>query len=144
MAHMETAPPSSSTVTRLHDFARHFVRERLGCGCPEELLARIDIDIGPEPPPMIRMRVGGRLLVHIRVCPDPGRLPRLLAGWLADGVMQRDAMGFNRFRLVLATTDPDTVRADAEALFASLGGDERTHLHLVSLAEIAPLLPPPG
>jgi len=93
---------------------------------------------------MTQMRVGGRLLVHIRVCHDPGELPHVLAGWLADGVMQRDVMGFNRFRLVLATTDPDAVRPDAEALFASLGGDERTHLHLVNPAEIAPLLPPPG
>ncbi len=51
------------------------------------------------------------------------------------------SLGFNRFRLVLAAADPDALRPRAEALFASRGFDERTHLHLLHAAEAAPLLP---
>jgi len=137
MTTMDKLPASSD----LHAFTRLFVRERLGCGCPDELLDRIEIDARPGLPPRTQLRVGGRLLVHVRACPEPSRLPHLLAGWLADGVAQRDVMGFNRFRLVLIVTDPDAVRPNAEALFASWGGDDRTHLHLLRSDEIGPLLP---
>jgi hypothetical protein len=50
-------------------------------------------------------------------------------------------MGFNRFRLVLVANDRDAVRPSAEALFASWGGDERTHMHLVSPRDAGPLVP---
>lgn len=125
----------------LNGFARRFVRDRLGCGCPEEVLARMEIDTLPG---LTHLRVGGRLLVHVRACPCPDRLPHLLAGWLAEGVAQRDAQGFNRFRLVLSTDDEAAVRPVAEALFANLGGDDRRHLHLVKPAELGTLLPPAG
>jgi hypothetical protein len=136
---MCASAPDTGNDPDLTGFARRFVRDRLGCGCPEALLARMEIDPLPE---LTRLRVGGRLLVHIRICPGPDTLPHLLAGWLADGVAQRDAQGFNRFRLVLATDDEAAVRPVAEALFATLDGDDRRHLHLVQHTELDCLLPP--
>lgn len=125
----------------LHTNARHFVRERLGCGCPDELLDHIEIETRTEPEALTQLKVGGRLLVHVRPCPPRGELARALARWVADGVTQRDALAFNRFRLVLVLDDPDAMRARAESRFATLGVDEKTHLHLVSPADAGPLLP---
>ncbi|MBM4181436.1 MAG: hypothetical protein FJ209_07800 [Betaproteobacteria bacterium] len=82
-----------------------------------------------------------RLLVHVRVCAREEDPERVLAGWLQEGLEQRDALGFHRFRLVLAAADPDALRPRAEALFATRNVDERTHLHLVRAAEATPLLP---
>jgi len=135
---MSASAPDTGNDPDLKGFARRFVRDRLGCGCPVEVLARMEIDTLPG---LTRLRVGGRLLVHIRACPAPDRLPHRLAGWLADGVAQRDAQGFNRFRLVLVTDDEPAVRRIAEALSATLGDDDRRHLHLVKPAEPGPLLP---
>lgn len=132
-----SAPPFSD----IHPHARHFVRDRLGCGCPDELLDHIEIEVRPEPGAPTQLKVGGRLLVHIRMCPPLAELERALARWVADGVALRDALAFNRFRLVLVLDDPDAMRARAESRFAALGVDERTHLHLVTPADAGPLLP---
>ncbi len=120
-------------------FARAFVRERLGCGCPDELLAHLGIERRPGGPTVLD--VGGRLLVHLRACAGQEDLARGLAGWLAEGLARRDALGYNRFRLVLLVEDPDAIRPHAEALFASRAADARAHLHLLRPAEAAPLLP---
>lgn len=123
-------------------FARRFVREGLGCSCPEEVLDRIGIDAGD--PALTRLRVGGRLLVHLIACPAWADPAPILPRRLAAGVAERDAGGFNRFRLVLATEEPARLRPAAEAAFASLGMDARTHLHVVTLAEAALLKPRVG
>ncbi|MCU0933440.1 MAG: hypothetical protein MUE86_03140 [Thiobacillaceae bacterium] len=136
---MPTTSPQSGASPDPFAFARAFVRESLGCGCPDELLAQLGIERRPGGPTVLS--VGGRLLVHIRVCAREEDLERVLAGWLEEGLAQRDALGFHRFRLVLAAADPNALRARAEAWFATRSVDERTHLHLLRAAEAAPLLP---
>lgn len=127
--------PSLSRPTDPHAQARDFVRDRLGCGCPNELLNQIEIEFPPGPESMTRLKVGGRLLVHIRKCPALADMDLTLPRWLSEGVALRDALAFNRFRLVLLADAPDAMRPLAEARFAAQGADERTHLHLVATAE---------
>lgn len=135
------AMPTPADLPDLAAPARRFVREALGCGCSDEVLASMAVSLRAGPSPMTELKVGGRLLVHLRPCPAADRLPHLLAGWLNDGVAERDALGFNRFRLVLVGDQAEALRPLAEALFASQGGDDRTHLHLVSAGEAGPLAP---
>jgi hypothetical protein len=109
---------------------RHFVRDTLGCGCPDEVLAAITAEEMAGPPlPRWRLDVGGRLLVWVvdgdRAAADA------VAECLRAGVEERDRLGFNRFRLVV-------VGSEARAT-GSLAGDDRAHLHLIA----RDLLPPP-
>lgn len=122
------------------DHARRFVREKLGCGCPDEVLDRIGIDALPGTA-LTQLRVGGRLLVHIRPCPAAQALAGHLAAWLGEGVALRDRLGFNRFRLVLLAEEPDTRRRFADACFAALDADAKTHLHLLRPEDAGPLRP---
>ncbi len=109
---------------------RYFVRTILGCGCPEDVLEHIELEVRPGPPAWRALRVGGRLLVHVRPAPEPDLAG--LEAWLATGVAERDGQGFNRFRLVLVAAEPETLRAAAEARLAAWGGDDRTHVHVIA------------
>jgi hypothetical protein len=121
-------------------FARHFVRNTLGCTCPDEVLERIEIENPPGDPPLTRIRVGGRLLIYLLAPPVPERAEGIVTRLLAEGVGERNAGGYNRFRLVLAAEVPADLRAAAEAAFGSAHPDGRTHLHVVEMSEAAPLL----
>lgn len=112
-----------------HSDLERFVRETLGCGCPEEVFAEIE-DSGAGDPR--RIAVGGRLLVYLVSPPHGALTPEQLEGYLVRGRQERDALGFNRFRLVIAvgerTGDPAGLGRAFEHLRA---GDDRLHLHLV-------------
>lgn len=117
-----------SSTTRYPAIAR-FVRETLGCACPDEVFAEI-ADSGPGDPR--RIAVGGRLLVYL-VSPPPGGLTAdRLDGYLSRGRQERDALGFARFRLVIAANGPMADLAALELAFERLrAGDGCLHLHLV-------------
>ncbi len=132
----------STDLPDLAGAARRFVGEVLGCGCSDEILSRMAVSLRAAPSPWMELKVAGRLLVHLRACPTADHLPHLLAGWLNEGVAERDALGFHRFRLVLVSDRAGTLRSLADALFASLGSDDRTHLHLVTAGDAGLLAPP--
>ena len=121
-------PDAATPVTS--PAVRRFVRDTLGCGCPDEVLDRIDVFTRPDEA-LTELRVGGRLLVHVRPFPEVTGLDESLSRWLGAGVALRDRFGFNRFRLVLLTTDPEGQRNAAETRFQCLGADSKTHLHLI-------------
>jgi len=115
----------------LSDILRRFVRHTLGCACPEETLADIRVEAAPAAlaglPVERALKVGGRLLVLL--CgtepgpPDPDQAQRL-AG---EATQLRDALGFNRVRIVLA--DPSGESHDLSRLPAP---DDRIHWHRVT------------
>jgi hypothetical protein len=112
-----------------------FVRETLGCGCPDEVFR----DLRLEPADRIHdgaIHVGGRLLVLL-LRPDGAReFEHRLAVLMEAGRQRRDSAGYNRVRFVLATTD-STLVAVAERIFAANPWcDERTHLHVVAPAAV--------
>ncbi len=121
---------------------RSFIRATLGCGCPDEVLRRIDcthttptheLDAG-----LSRIDVGGQLLVYVlHVTTNPHQVAAALPGVIAAGLVERDGGGFNRLRVVVAADDPAALRPIAERAFSeSAPVDDRLHLHVVHVGEL--------
>ena len=113
-----------------------FVREGLGCGCPDEVF--LDIQIEPRPhaftglPVDILVRIGGRLLVAVCMASREGEVEGRLGPLFAIGKGLRDRDGFNRFRLVVASDEAEGIAPACEDRFRRLSGaDDRLHLHVV-------------
>lgn len=112
---------------------RHFIQDVLGCGCPEEVFRRIETrELSRDGVPLTRIEVGGRLLVEVFDTDDAGQAAAHLPRWVAAVVAERDARGFNRARIVIATGEPGRMQARVQDAFDAVPGrDERTHLHVV-------------
>lgn len=103
-----------------------FARRVLGCQCAPEVFDSIALkeDAGLA---CVRVVIGARLLIYFAVAAAPARVATLASA----GIRERDARGYNRFRLVLDQAGPD-----AGAQFrAVIGEDAKAHLHLVPEAE---------
>ena len=123
-----------------HPGIERFVRDILGCSCPDEVFRDIGRAALTDAPWYLQIRVGGRLLIYLADADRADSLPALVAAALHHGVAERDRDGFNRFRLVLCGAAPEGLRAVAEQAFADAPErDERTHLHLVEAACVAGL-----
>ncbi len=114
---------------------RHFVRQDLGCGCPEEIFADMDLtltELRQDGPVFKKLIIGRRLLIGILPCDDPATLQHLLPQLVQELRQERDSMGCNRVRIVIATTKPAFVQLSADLLFQGLSdADERMHLHIL-------------
>ena len=116
---------------------KRFIRDDLGCGCPDEVLERILVrKPGPSSSGVrvdCEVDVGGRLLIHVV---NALRIPELeahLAVLVAQGRKERDDRGFNRFRLVVLVEAAAQLKEVLDARFAGIEArDERTHLHIVT------------
>ena len=122
---------------------KHFIRDILGCACPDEVLNRIDIRrnvaLG-EVTLSRRIDVGHRLLVYLLECDDVDYLGTRLPEIIAHGRAERDREGFSRLRIVVAAGNGEPMAALATRVFDSAGGrDERVHLHLVDKAAVESL-----
>ena len=117
------------------DDIKVFVRETLGCTCPEEVFERIEYrtDVGLPGGVVVdyEIDVGGRLLVFVVRMGQCGSICQVVPDLVSAGVKKRDEQRFNRFRLVLLTDAPERLQQEAQELFDSLGTDEKTHLHVI-------------
>ncbi len=116
-----------------------FVKQILGCNCPEEVFSSIDCltDVPVHGIALdLKINVGNRLLVYVLTVDDPDSLRRILPLLVTAGKKERDGKGFNRFRLVLAADDISRIKNEAETVYNSLNEDEKVHLHLVSVKSI--------
>lgn len=131
-----TVDPGGSDAVR-------FVRETLGCGCPDEVVARTVLDRSAAGEP--GLDVGGRLLVRVLASDDRDRLVGTFAATVERLRAERDRRGFNRLRLVVVL--PDRQAALARALETELGaiavGDDRVHLHAVAPGVLPDVLAEP-
>src|SRR5512134_3662633 len=98
-----------------------FVRDTLGCGCPDEVFQHLVVSRLPPiagRPPIVQLQVGSRLLIHIVAAPE-GATPN---GWIeqlaANGRTARDRHGYNRFRLVVASPTPPALAREIQERFA--------------------------
>ena len=119
-----------------------FVREELGCGCPDEVFEQIErkqlSDIGGTDQ-SFRLLIGERLLIYLLQPMETTLLGQSIETWIATGREDRDANGYNRFRLVVVM--PDGTEAaritELEKLFVTFAADdEKLHLHLLEQSEI--------
>ncbi|MDF1535916.1 MAG: hypothetical protein P1S46_05360 [bacterium] len=118
-----------------------FIRDTLGCRCPEELFRGIrnEVDLTEGPlfaaftsvePGLVHyldrvLAVGGRLLVAVTRVSDSKTVSRMLEA----GRVVRDSQGFNRFRLVvMVPVDRQPVEKTVPAHF-----DDRIHLHILDM-----------
>jgi hypothetical protein len=116
---------------------KRFVRETLGCSCPEEVFNEIDYQKESGDISGRKVTVGGRLLIYIINTDRDSNIKGAINSALEQGIAERDKKGFNRFRLVLVASRPDELRSSAERAFDSSGyTDEKTHLHVVSESDV--------
>lgn len=118
------------------DNIKLFIRETLGCTCPDEVLERIDCRADVNLPGGIqldyRINVGGRLLIFVLGIDRFDSIASALPLLVSAGIEDRDNAGFNRIRLVLLAENPDHLRDKGFDLFNSLPTDEKTHLHITA------------
>ena len=117
-----------------------FVREVIGCNCPDEVFRRIEIRLGSS---AIRscsadreLRIGGRLLIVVTSEPET-ELSSHLAEVIAEGKRARDDSKLNRFRLVVQTDNAAEEREKLLQAFEAVSDkDERTHMHVLQRGEV--------
>jgi hypothetical protein len=113
---------------------KHFVREDLGCTCPDEVFNNIRVtDEGTAFASADAVYdIGGRLIVAVFVPVDWRDIDNRLDQLVAAAVQYRDQQGYNRCRLVIATHSDDAIK-QLPAAFCSLPDiDEKVHLHVIS------------
>jgi hypothetical protein len=103
------------------------------------VFADLRVDTQPEAfaglPVDAVLAVGGRLLVAVCASRPWNEVSEQLESCFATGRRLREAGGYNRFRLVVATGVPDEARHAMARRFERLAKlDERVHLHVVGPA----------
>jgi len=113
-----------------------FAKDVLGCDCPEEVFNKIvcedDVRIDSGLTISHRINIGDRLLIYVSILEQTSELDSELPKLVDAGEKERNDKGFNRFRLVLVTENPDIIKDDAQKLFQQLGKDEKIHLHIIN------------
>jgi hypothetical protein len=124
------APASDEDTARS---VETLVRERLGCTCEPAVFR--DIRLAKTAGGAWRIAIGGRLLIELVEHAD-GLPPERIEALLTAGRRDRDALGMNRFRLVLGGDTPVEASAAVRSL---LRDDPRLHLHWQPTAILASL-----
>lgn len=113
-----------------------FVKNTLGCGCPEKVFEKIDVSklqTVENEKEITRVVVGGTLLIYVI-------RPRL-AGDFVDSVEaiglagknDRDTNNYNRFRLVVSGFDDDVQQEKVSERFSkTFNTDDKMHIHFVN------------
>lgn len=124
-----TSPADSQAIER-------FVRGTLGCGCPDEVFNSIAIERARRPGTCgqyVRLLVGNRLLIYVVEAQDPGQARASISVLAPHGIDERDRLGLNRFRLVVAADYPaQPLAAEPAGSAGATDLDDRAHLHLVA------------
>ena len=112
---------------------KHFVRESLGCTCPEDVFENIRVADHSEhfTSASIIYEIGERLLVAVLIPADWRDTARHLGQLVDAGMQYRDQHGYNRFRLVIATLDGDAITRLQSDFDALMQKDEKVHLHVI-------------
>lgn len=118
-----------------------FVRQTLGCMCPDEVFEYIDcqhnVKLDGDLLLNSKINVGNRLLIYVIEANDPDFIKNSLSTLISLGKNERDKRGFNRFRLVIVTDKMSEIKHIAQKIFEDSGHkDEKVHLHVVSRNEI--------
>lgn len=115
-----------------------FVQGVLGCGCAEEVFQQIDLSHAQLAGAKYdRINIGNRLLIYVFRTDDAQFVEGELSRIIRAGKAERDAKGFNRFRLVLAT-DEARVSGPAMKAYKKLDFlDDRIYLHVVGTGQVS-------
>ena len=113
-----------------------FVKNTLGCGCPEKVFEKIDVSKLPtveHEKEITRIVVGDTLLIYI-ISPEPsGDFVDSVESVGLVGKADRDTNNYNRFRLVLSSFEDDVQQEKVSERFSkSFNTEEKMHIHFVS------------
>jgi len=112
-----------------------FTREILGCDCPEEVFNKIvcedDVKIDGGLTISHRINIGDRLLIYVSILDEASDVRSALPELVDSGEKERNDKGFNRFRLVLVSENPEIAEDEAYRSFERLGKNEKIHLHII-------------
>jgi hypothetical protein len=125
--------PNIPAVTR-------FVREVMGCNCPDEVFCHIEVQRGSSAITTCsadwELRIGGRLLIVVTSKPA-AKVSSHLAEVIAEGQRARNENKFNRFRLVVQTENAAEEKEKLLRAFEAVPSkDERTHIHVLERREV--------
>lgn len=117
-----------------------FVRDVLGCGCPDEVFNKIEvsnIELDPDMAAATRIVIGDTLLIYIL----PDHAIEVVAGNLGKlitlGKQDRDSHSYNRFRLVVSCSDNKGLEEQVSTMFSiTAAGDEKLHIHFLAPEEL--------
>ena len=118
-----------------------FVREVIGCDCPDEVFRHVEIRRGSTTikscPVDYELRVGGRLLVIVTSESVDVFTGSRLEQVISEGRRARDACKFNRFRLVVQARNAAEDKAKLLRAFETVSArDEKKHVHVVGQSEV--------
>ncbi len=115
---------------------KDFVRNTLGCNCPEEVFKYIDCrsieNIDEYIEPAYEINIGNRLLIFAAAIDEVDSLRSAIPKLVRAGIKKRDENKFNRFRLVLLTAPEIDIAEQASEIFSSLAADDKVHLHVIN------------
>jgi hypothetical protein len=113
-----------------------FVKNTLGCGCPEKVFEKIDVSrvhVAGHGTEVTRIVIGDTLLIYIIGPESYGDLIDRFESVSLAGKNDRDTNNYNRFRLVVSGFEDDVRQAKASERFSeSFKMDAKMHLHFVS------------
>ena len=130
-----------------HLMIENFVRGPLGCDCPDKVFQHIEVTDNPADfktvlggklyPSSLLITIGGILLVLTVEAESWELIQSRLEAVFKRGIEVRDNRGYNRFRLVVATTNREDIHRALTQQFKKLvGDDEKIHLHVLSLEQL--------
>ena len=132
---MSAYPTGDAVPMDAADELIRFVRETLGCGCPDEVLAGIVVDRSRHGED--GLDVGGRLLVRVLTEENTDRLIEVFPDTVERLRDERDRRGFRRVRLVVTRPRPEVLREVLEAmLHVIVAADERVYVHVIADGEL--------
>jgi hypothetical protein len=123
---------------------KRFVREVVGCNCPDEVFKRVEVKLGSSAIKSCstdyEINVGGRLLIVLASDPVEIFSPARLEKVMAEGQCARDAGKFNRFRFIVQADNAPEVEKQFSKLFEGLATrDAKTHLHVIERKDVPDL-----
>ncbi len=124
---------------------KEFVQEVLGCTCPNEVFRNINLEKNPSNFADLSrgdlIAIGDKLLVYIVKASDGEVLAGMLPQLFNLGREKRDEGGFNRFRLVVSTSETQSTRETLTRRYEALEDlDERLHLHVIGVEQLLGLI----
>jgi hypothetical protein len=131
---------------RQHASIVRFVRETLGCRCPDDVFD--SITLATENADTVgcfsRLVIGRRLLIYIARPADAAAVAAAVVALAHRGHRDRDTSGLDRFRLVWPAQDESAARDAATAFAAAGGNDDQMFLHVLPSHELPDLGAPPS
>ncbi len=113
-----------------------FVKNTLGCGCPEKVFEKIDVSKLPtveHEKEITRIVVGDTLLIYV-IRPEPsGNYVDSVESIGLAGKTDRDINNYNRFRLVVSSFEDEVQQEKVSERFSKIfNTDDKMHIHFVN------------